>query len=74
MSVGIELSSVPKAMRTYLDQKYKDVKLRKATKLATPEAVVTYAVRAGNKEFLFSANGDFIKSAPAGTIIPVEKD
>jgi len=74
MSVGIDLSATPAAMKNYLDKNYKNSRIRKLTKMATITAEVTYAVRAGNKELLFDANGKFVKSAPAGSIIPVEKD
>lgn len=59
----IKVSELPAAVRTYVAQKLGNQSIKEAAKIVKADKTVEYEAEVGKKDYLFDANGNFLKIA-----------
>jgi hypothetical protein len=59
----IDQSELPKKVQEYLAKNMAGKKIKEAAKITNSKGVVTYEAEVGKADYLFDANGEFIKKA-----------
>lgn len=57
----ISVSELPKGVSEYTSQNLRSKKINEATKILSNSGIITYEAEIGNADFLFDADGKFIK-------------
>ncbi len=57
----IAVSSLPQAVAAYVSKNLAGKKIKEASKIVTASGVITYEAEVGGVDYIFDANGNFIK-------------
>jgi hypothetical protein len=59
--VRISISSLPKGVNEYVSKNHAGKKIEEASKITDAKGSVTYEAEVGNSDYLFDANGNFLR-------------
>ena len=59
--VSIQVSELPAAVITYMNQHYKGINIKGAAKITKPDGSIQYEAELKDKDILFGSTGKFIK-------------